>query len=74
MGHHNINLSSTLLELGNGNTSANSNAFEVYQDGRAKVYGAPSESNDVVRKKELDAKLNSSEFSVLTQEQADMLF
>ena len=74
LGHHNINLSSTLLELGNGNTSANSNAFEVYQDGRAKVYGAPSESNDVVRKKELDAKLNSSEFSVLTQEQADMLF
>ena len=74
LGHHNINLPNTLLELGNGNTSTNSNAFEIYQDGRAKVFGAPAESNDVVRKLELDAKLNSSEFSVLTQEQADMLF
>ena len=41
------------------------NNFMVMSDGRAKVYGEPVESNDVVRLKEL---------SVLTQEQVDLLF
>lgn len=70
LGHHNINLSGTLLELGNGNTSTNSNAFEVYQDGRAKVYGAPVDDNDVVRKGELD----KIAVKIPTQEQMAILF
>ena len=43
-----------LMALGNGTSEDNrSNAFEVYQDGRAKVYGVPTEDNDVVRLKDL---------------------
>ena len=55
-----------LFIVGNG-TSPNDrkNAFEVLEDGRAKVYGEPTESDDVLR-------LN--EFSVLTQSQVDLLF
>jgi ribonuclease-3 len=41
------------------------NAFEALVDGRAKVYGEPTESDDVLR-------LN--EFSVLTQIQVNLLF
>lgn len=40
-------------------------SFKVITDGRAKVYGAPIESDDVLR-------LN--EFSALTKEQVDVLF
>lgn len=52
-----------LFVIGNGSSSTRSNAFEVYKDGRAKAYGAPTEENDVVRKKELDnmqSKLTST--------------
>ena len=63
-----------LFAVGNGTKDGRSLAFLVGQDGRATVYGAPKEDTDVVRKKELDTKLNLSEFSVLTQEQADLLF
>ena len=45
--------------IGNGTNAENrKNAFEVYHDGRAKVYSAPIEDNDVVRKTELDELKN----------------
>lgn len=55
------------LENGTGDvliqtTDAN-HSFKVMTDGRAKVYGAPQDETDVVRKVELDTKLNSSEKS-----------
>ena len=57
------------LENGTGDvliqTTDSNQSFKVMTDGRAKVYGEPTESNDVLR-------LN--EFSVLTQEQVDLLF
>lgn len=47
-----------LFIVGNGKISSSSttrsNAFEVMADGRAKVYGAPTEPEDVVRKQDLD--------------------
>ena len=46
-------------------TTDSNQSFKVMTDGRAKVYGEPTESDDVLR-------LN--EFSVLTQEQVDLLF
>ena len=55
-GKFNENKEDTLFEIGNGKTSKRSTAFEVYLDGRAKVYGVPTEETDVVRKKELDEK------------------
>ena len=40
--------------VGNGNNEADrKNAFVVMEDGRAKVYGVPTENNDVVRLAEL---------------------
>ena len=60
------NNSGRLFIAGNGTSPYDRrNAFEVLKDGRAKVYREPTESNDVLR-------LN--EFSVLTQEQVDLLF
>lgn len=46
-------------------TTDSNQSFKVMTDGRAKIYGEPTESDDVLR-------LN--EFSVLTQEQVDSLF
>ena len=44
-----------LLSVGNGaSDSERKNAFEVLLDGRAKVYGVPSEANDVVRLYDLE--------------------
>lgn len=57
-GIYNDNKENTLIEIGNGTSDENrSNAFEVYKNGRAKVYGAPTEDEDVVRKLELDEKI-----------------
>ena len=57
------------LENGTGDvlvqTTDSNQSFKVMKDGRAKVYGEPTENNDVLR-------LN--EFSVLTQSQVDLLF
>ena len=55
-----------LFIVGNGTSKDDrKNAFEVLEDGRAKAQSAPTENDDVLR-------LN--EFSVLTQEQVDLLF
>ena len=58
LGQNNDDKNNTLFEVGNGmgsdpTTWIRQNAFEVYNDGRAKVYGAPVEDNDVVRYQEL---------------------
>lgn len=48
------NNSGRLFIVGNGTSKDDrKNAFEVLQDGRAKVYGEPVNDEDVVRKKEL---------------------
>lgn len=68
IGKYNVGKTNSLFEVGNGYAvfdAGRKNAFEVLQDGRAKVQSAPTESNDVLR-------LN--EFSVLTQKQVDLLF
>ena len=49
-----------VLEIGNGNSNSRSNAFVVRKDGRAKVKTAPIEADDVVRKQELDKKVDST--------------
>lgn len=49
----------TIFIVGNGTPAINeadptrSNAFEIYKDGRAKVYGTPKDSTDVLRKIDL---------------------
>ena len=54
-----------LFQVGNGTAeNARSNAFEVLADGRAKVNKAPEENNDVVRKQELDTKVDSGTLSL----------
>ncbi len=56
-GQYNKKITNALFIVGNGTGTSNSqrsNAFEVLEDGRAKVYGAPIENEDIIRKKELD--------------------
>ena len=78
---------STYIQVGGGNlnlengtgdvliqTTDSNHSFKVMTDGRAKVQSGPIEGDDVVRKIEFDTKLDSSEFSVLTQSQVDLLF
>ena len=64
IGTFNDNKSDNLFEIGNGGkASSPSNAFEVLKDGRAKVYTAPAEVNDVARKLELDGKISISDIN-----------
>lgn len=50
-----------MLVVGNGDRdNYRTNAFEVYQDGRAKVQTAPKDNDDVVRKLELDTKYDKT--------------
>lgn len=74
VGRYNNQKRDTMFEVGVGDYNNRVNGLEVYKDRRVKVYGEPTESNDAVRKKELDTKLSLSEFSVLTQSQVDLLF
>lgn len=49
-GTYNAPYNATLLVVGNGSRdNYRTNAFEVYQDGRAKVQTAPKDNDDVVR-------------------------
>lgn len=49
-----------MLVVGNGERdNYRTNAFEVYQDGRAKVQTAPKDENDVVRLQELSVVDNT---------------
>ena len=65
IGRYNNQKRDTMFEVGVGDYNNRVNGLEVYKDRRVKVYGEPTESDDVLR-------LN--EFSVLTQEQVDLLF
>lgn len=50
---------SAIFQIGNGTSTTNRrNAFQVLWDGRAVVQTAPKSANDVVRKTELDGKLD----------------
>ena len=60
LGQYNDNKSDTVLEIGWGNPDNRKNVFEVLQDGRAKVQSAPVDTDDVVRKLELDRKFDKS--------------
>lgn len=62
IGRYNGNNPSALFAVGNGHAKTGSEtsdiyktAFEVLQDGRAKVQSAPKDNDDVIRKQELDA-------------------
>ena len=51
-----------IFQVGVGKSEdARTNAFEILYDGRAKVLAAPKSANDVVRKKELDNKVDKVE-------------
>ena len=54
IGKNNKDVENALFIIGNGDsTYGRKNAFEVLKDGRAKVFGTPTEDNDVVRKIDL---------------------
>ena len=60
IGQYNVGRSNTLFEVGDGTadtTEGRSNAFEVLEDGKVKVYKAPIDDNDVVRR--VDARNGS---------------
>lgn len=50
----------TMFEVGVGDYNNRVNGFEVYKDGRAKVQSAPVDTDDVVRKLELDKKFDKA--------------
>lgn len=68
-GKYNIDNTNALFEIGNGTgediinengeviEKNRSNAFEVYKDGRAAIYGAPVNDEDAVRKVDLETAL-----------------
>lgn len=49
-GKYNDNKADTLFEVGRGSAGMRSNAFEVYKNGIAKIYGRPTAYEDVVNK------------------------
>ena len=60
-GKYNADKSGLLMSIGNGFDDNNrSNAFEVLDDGRAKVYGAPEDNSDVVRKIDLQNAIQNA--------------
>lgn len=60
-GQFNADNGNALFIIGNGTSDTDrKNAFEVLKDGRAKVQTAPQDSDDVVRKLELDTKLDKA--------------
>ncbi len=54
VGKYNNNQEDTLFEVGNGDSSTNSNAFEVHSDGRATIGAQPTADMDVATKKYVD--------------------
>lgn len=73
-GRYNKENTEAMMIVGNGSSDTRKNAFEVLFDGRAKVQSAPVDSDDVVRKIELntlDTKINEL---YVSQEMAATLF
>lgn len=63
-GRYNDCKSDTLFEIGNGHVDEHSdivrsNAFEVYADGSARVYGSSNDPNGVVRNEDLEEALSN---------------
>lgn len=56
-GWYNQNKANTILEVGKGDSSTRSNAFEVYQDGHAEVATVGSTNNSVITKSYLDTSI-----------------
>lgn len=51
IGKYNKNKTNTLFEIGNGTSNEDrKNAFEVLEDGRAKIQSAPIDDDDIVRR------------------------
>lgn len=49
-----------LVKIGNGTKDARANAFEVLDDNRAKVFGTPTENNDVLRYQDTAVEVETS--------------
>lgn len=60
LGRYNKPDADAFFIVGNGTPDNIQNAFEVLNDGRAKVQSAPVEDDDVVRKLELDTKYDKT--------------
>ena len=61
IGRFNDNKDNTLFEVGFGSSITDTkNVFEVLNDSRVKVYGAPIEENDAVRLQELNTKFDKT--------------
>ena len=68
-GVYNADNPNALHIVGNGTSEADrKNAFEVLEDGRAKVQSAPVDDDDVVRKKDLDKPYELIEEITLTED------
>ena len=48
-GEYNVGKTDTLFEIGNGDETTRSNAFEVFKDGSVKIYKTPQNNEDAVR-------------------------
>lgn len=49
-----------IVKIGNGTKDAHANAFEVLDDNRAKVFGTPTENNDVLRYQDIAVEVETS--------------
>ena len=59
-GAYNAGSEETIFEVGNGDDeSSRKNAFAVLADGRAKVQAAPTEDDDVVRKRDIEEEFDN---------------
>ena len=56
-GWYNSNKSNTILEIGKGDSSTRSNAFEVYQDGHAEIANVGTANNAITTKAYVDGGL-----------------
>lgn len=58
-----------LFEIGNGTSESNRhNAFEVYQDGRARAYGKPTSDYDLVRLRDLADYARNTGYEIVAVE------
>lgn len=67
IGKFNDNKRDTLFEIGNGNGSARSNAFEVYTDGHAEVQKMGATDTSITTKKYVDDVISASSITVDTE-------
>ena len=60
LGRYNKPDSDAFFIVGNGTKDARANAFEVLDDNRAKVFGTPTENNDVLRYQDTAVEVETS--------------